>query len=898
MKSFFLYLFIIGFCFQNVYSQGNVYLVLGSDTGIWDGLNTNSFHNIYGTELYSDPNENAYKVMSDQFRNQIKDSYDNTLKMTWWMMGGNTYRYGINTNVPEDNILPLYLMKKYHNDKIKKWGDEVSLHYHTFKWYDYDGDGVYFWNQAQNFEDSKEDFDYTLAQFLLEENVFPVSFRSGWHYMDNYWQIYLDSLLLFSMHDDYPAKHVDIDEPLDNNYDWSQSSSEFIPFHPSSENYQLQGDLKGWELRSKYMAYMDTTLLNYIFNQAKNGIDQVVCLWAHLPEDDFPDNIVRINNIVHSVAAKYPDVKFRYCTAIEAMQRWLKTSDTTKPDLKLSEQLNGNEVRFLIQTDEKIFQPQPFIAVKDIYENYSIEQCDKISEYTWITSKSFTRNKLAKVGVAVTDTVGNLSTAFINILPDDIFIDNNDANYSELRGNWISKQNRFVWNLNYRETNFDYNDSVMASWTLPINHSGNYNIFIQFPSSEKQTNKIKFKIKSGSNIKEVNYSNDFSNGWNYISTDYFDSNANNSFEMTAYGIDSAGNSITTDVLKLSALIRDKQLYVPQEIIEFGLTSEEDTAKCNFVIKNLGIDALKITNIKSNKNEVFFNHTFPIIIQGMKSDTLELKFNSEISGEYRDTIFVFSDDPNNPVYSLEYTAQVEPYFKIIDNEDSAFYQESGQWHYSSAFGYGGTSRYAFLNQNPPAFSIFSAELKKSGVYDIEQIIPTTVNAAKQALYILSIGGVDVDSFFVDQNIGSGEWNTINRSFIPANVNVKMKIVDSGESTANVVLRADAIKFSMVKEITDVKDNNELGQPVSFKLDQNYPNPFNPSTTIRYSLPKSENVLLEVFDILGRRLKTLIDQFQKTGYHEIIFEGNDLSNGIYFYRITTETFSATKKMILLK
>ncbi len=528
----------------------------------------------------------------------------------------------------------------------------------------------------------------------------------------------------------------------------------------------------------------------------------------------------------------------------------------------------------------------------------SIEPCDKIGEYTWITSKSFTKNKLAKVGAAVTDTVGNLSTAFINILPDDIFIDNDDANYSELKGNWISKQNRFVWNLNYRETNIDYNDSVTVSWTLPINQSGNFNLFIQFPTSEKQTNKIKFKINSGNDVKEVNYLNDFSNGWHYISTDYFDSNTNNSLEMTAYGMDSTGSTITTDVLKLSALIKDKQLYVPQEIIEFGLTSEEDTAKYNFIIKNLGSDALKITNIKPNKNEVTFNHAFPIIIQGMKSDTLELKFNSEISGEYRDTIFVFSDDPNNPVYSLEYTAQVEQYFKIIDNEDSAFYQESGQWHYSSAFGYGGTSRYAFLNQNPPAFSIFSAELKKSGIYDIEQIIPTTVNAAKQALYILSIGGVDVDSFFVDQNNGSGEWDTINRSFIPANVNVEMKIVDSGESTANVVLRADAIKFSMVKEITDVEDNNELSQPVSFMLDQNYPNPFNPSTTIRYSLPKSENVLLEVFDILGRRIKTLIDQFQKTGYHNVIFEGNDLSNGIYFYRITTETFSATKKMILLK
>ena len=154
----------------NNYAQGNVYLVLGSDTGIWDGLNTNHFHDTYRFHLYTDPSENAYKVMDPSFRDQIKDSYGNTLKMTWWMMGGNTYRYGTNTNLPINNILPLYLMKKYHNDKIKQWGDEVSLHYHTFTWYDYNGDGIYYWNQAPNFLSSKEDFDYTLSQFIFPKN--------------------------------------------------------------------------------------------------------------------------------------------------------------------------------------------------------------------------------------------------------------------------------------------------------------------------------------------------------------------------------------------------------------------------------------------------------------------------------------------------------------------------------------------------------------------------------------------------------------------------------------------------------------------------------------------------------------------------------------------------------
>ncbi len=898
MKFIILNIFIIVIFAQNIFAQGNVYLVLGSDTGIWDGLNTNTFHNIYGLELYSDPNYNAFKVMSDDFRNQIKDSYGNTLKLTWWMMGGNTYRYGKNTNLPENNILPLYLMKKYHNEKIKKWGDEVSFHYHTFKWYDYNGDGKYYWNQAQDFQSSKEDFDYTLSQFLLEANVFPVSFRSGWHYMDNYWQNYLDGMLPFSMHDDYPNIHNDTLEPLDNIYDWSQSSSQFVPFHPSSKNYQVEGDLNGWNLRSIYMASMDSSLMNYIFNQAKKGIDQVVCIWAHLPEDNFLDNIKRIDDIVHNAAANYADVKFRYCSAIEAMQRWMKTSDTTNPDLKISEQLNGSEVRFLLQSNEKIFQKQPVVVVKDIYEHYSIEPCENIGENKWITSNIFMKNKLAKVGTAITDTAGNLSTAFINILPDDIYIDDNDANYSEAKGDWVSYSNRFVWDLNYRQSHINNNDSVVTNWKLPINQSGNYNIFFQFPFSEKQTSKIKISIKSGGEEKEVNYENTNPQGWNYISTAYFNSSGDNNIQMIAYGIDPNGNTITQDVIKLSALIKDKQLFIPQEIIEFGLTSEEDTAAFKLVLKNLGNGELKITNITARENEIVLNNSFPKFIPAMQSDTIEIRFHSSTSGAYNDSVFIYSDDPNNSIYPVPYKANVEPYFNLIDNDDLLNYKEFGAWSYSSAKGFGGSSRYAYLNQNPPAYAVYSLELKKNGVYDIEATVPTTVNAAKQALYILKIDGVDVDSFFIDQNLGSGNWKIIKRSFIPANLNVELKVIDSGENTPNVVLRADAVKFSIVKEITESEKFKELNNAVSFKLNQNYPNPFNPSTLISYSIPQNGKVLLEVFDILGRKVKTLIDQYQQKGNHEIIFDAGFLSNGIYLYRIIFGSYSAVQKMILLK
>ncbi len=88
------------------------------------------------------------------------------------------------------------------------------------------------------------------------------------------------------------------------------------------------------------------------------------------------------------------------------------------------------------------------------------------------------------------------------------------------------------------------------------------------------------------------------------------------------------------------------------------------------------------------------------------------------------------------------------------------------------------------------------------------------------------------------------------------------------------------------------------PSQFKLEQNYPNPFNPSTTIRFSLPKREHVTLKVFDVLGREVATLVDGAVDTGEHAVMFNATALPSGIYFYQITTQSFSKVQKAVLLK
>lgn len=88
------------------------------------------------------------------------------------------------------------------------------------------------------------------------------------------------------------------------------------------------------------------------------------------------------------------------------------------------------------------------------------------------------------------------------------------------------------------------------------------------------------------------------------------------------------------------------------------------------------------------------------------------------------------------------------------------------------------------------------------------------------------------------------------------------------------------------------------PNQFKLYQNFPNPFNPSTSIKFDVPKDGNVRLAVYDILGKEVKVLVNEFTKAGQYEIMFNASNLSSGTYFYRIETGSFTDVKKMILIK
>ena len=100
-----------------------------------------------------------------------------------------------------------------------------------------------------------------------------------------------------------------------------------------------------------------------------------------------------------------------------------------------------------------------------------------------------------------------------------------------------------------------------------------------------------------------------------------------------------------------------------------------------------------------------------------------------------------------------------------------------------------------------------------------------------------------------------------------------------------------------QLTIIFSNDHL-LPLDYELRQNYPNPFNASTTIEYGLPNSSRVTIGVYDIMGRKVTTLINSEQPAGYHQVAWNAKDQSSGTYFYRIQAGEYAETRKMVLLR
>ena len=154
------------------------------------------------------------------------------------------------------------------------------------------------------------------------------------------------------------------------------------------------------------------------------------------------------------------------------------------------------------------------------------------------------------------------------------------------------------------------------------------------------------------------------------------------------------------------------------------------------------------------------------------------------------------------------------------------------------------------------------------------------------------------FYVERSFDKKSWNQI--GFVKGNGN---SIVSNNYTFVDNIIRGSKISYRLkqVDENGTVKysgiiESNEVVN--EFILEQNYPNPFNPTTTINYSLPKAGNVKLTVYNAIGSKVATIVNEYKTAGIYFVQFNGSNLASGIYLYRLESGNFSSVKKFIFLK
>ena len=198
---------------------------------------------------------------------------------------------------------------------------------------------------------------------------------------------------------------------------------------------------------------------------------------------------------------------------------------------------------------------------------------------------------------------------------------------------------------------------------------------------------------------------------------------------------------------------------------------------------------------------------------------------------------------------------------------------------------GFGAYKLLNAVPVELASFNATANVNNV-NIDWVTSTETNSA---------------DFIIERKASNGSWQSAGsvKASGTSTSSRAYSFIDKNVATGKYSYRLKQIDFDGSTTIFNAIEV-EVGVPAVFDLSQNYPNPFNPSTRVNFSLPTPTNVTLDVFDISGQKVATILSGYMTAGYHtaDIDAQKLKLSSGIYIYKLSAGKFTSTKKMILMK
>ncbi len=230
--------------------------------------------------------------------------------------------------------------------------------------------------------------------------------------------------------------------------------------------------------------------------------------------------------------------------------------------------------------------------------------------------------------------------------------------------------------------------------------------------------------------------------------------------------------------------------------------------------------------------------------------------------------------------------------------------------------GSQNQFAVQNDNIPALLDSKDPNKYSTQATFEIYLPDNMPFGASVNFIISGNSTNsqkVESSYMVDSAGlmTGMWNSLQLNLDsliqtgavnPSKTSqIEVEIKYSGDTTVwSGSIYFDNLTFDGIQKSGQLVTQVAAGpaEIKTFKLYNNYPNPFNPSTKIKYDIPKASNVVVKVYDVLGREVETLVNARQNAGSYSLNFDGSNLASGMYIYRITAGGFIQSRKMILLK
>jgi len=217
------------------------------------------------------------------------------------------------------------------------------------------------------------------------------------------------------------------------------------------------------------------------------------------------------------------------------------------------------------------------------------------------------------------------------------------------------------------------------------------------------------------------------------------------------------------------------------------------------------------------------------------------------------------------------------------------------------------RVFFKDVNTGFYNDFSNSSLKKTINGGTNFSGTTNSGDYKNYYAMQFPSNNIGWFLGDQIIktSDGGTNWINITNTPISPSSFNGVYFVNDSIGWLVGMGGTIIKTVTGGVTSVNSiSSEV--PTSFSLGQNYPNPFNPLTIIRFNIPerflpgarRNDRVVLKVFDVMGREVETLVNERLQAGSYEVTFDGSRLTSGVYFYRMVTEGYVETRRMIILK